>query len=60
MMREDPLIQAMREAIRKRAAKPDQEQLDDLIRRGIIDEKGRMLVHFPEPPKKTKKKKKRS
>jgi hypothetical protein len=55
-MREDLLIQRVREAIRKRAAKPAQEQFDEMVRRGVIDEKGRVLLRFPEPPRKKKKK----
>ena len=43
-MREDPLIQAVWEAIRNRASKPAREQLDDLIRRGIVDEKGVVVL----------------
>ncbi len=57
-MREDLFIQRVREAIRKGAAKSPQEAHDELVRRGIIDEKGRVLVRMPEPPKPPKRKKK--
>jgi hypothetical protein len=50
-MREDPLIRLLREAIRDYAKVPPEERLQALVRRGIIDEKGRVLVRMPEPPK---------
>jgi hypothetical protein len=55
-MREDLLLQRVREAIRKRAAKSPQERFDEMVRRGVIDEKGNVLLRFPEPPKRKKKK----
>jgi hypothetical protein len=55
-MREDLLIQRLREAIRKRARKSPQERFDEMVRRGVIDEKGRVLLRFPEPPKRKKRK----
>lgn len=54
-MRENLLIQRVREAIRKWAALPPQERFDEMVRRGVIDEKGNVLLRFPEPPKKKKK-----
>jgi hypothetical protein len=48
----------MREAIRKYAEIPPEERFQALVRRGIIDEKGRVLVRMPEPPKMKKPKKK--
>jgi hypothetical protein len=56
-MREDLLIQRLREAIRKRSRKPPEEQLEAMVRRGIIDEKGNVLVRMPEPPRKRTKRK---
>jgi hypothetical protein len=58
-MREDPLIQAMRDAIRKYAKIPPEERHRALVERGIIDEKGRVLVRMPEPPKMKKPRKKK-
>ncbi len=62
-MRENLLIQRLREAIRKRALKSPQERHDEMVRRGVIDEKGNVLLRMPEPPtperKKTKRKKKK-
>jgi hypothetical protein len=53
-MREDLLIQRVREAMRKYAARPPQEIFEDMVRRGVIDEKGRVLLRCPEPPRKRK------
>jgi hypothetical protein len=55
-MREDLLIQRLREAIRKRGALSPQERFDEMVRRGVIDEKGNVLLRAPEPPKRKKKK----
>jgi hypothetical protein len=55
-MREDLLIQRLREALRKWAAKSPQERFDEMVRRGVIDGKGRVLLRFPEPPKRKKRK----
>jgi hypothetical protein len=51
-MREDLLIQRAREALRKWAAKSPQERFDEMVRRGVIDAKGRVLKRCPVPPKK--------
>lgn len=58
-MRDDPFIERIREAIRKRAALSPQERFDQMVERGIIDEKGRVLVRMPEPPKMNRGKKKK-
>ena len=55
-MREDLLIRRVREAMRKRAARPPQELFEDMVRRGVIDEKGRVLLRCPEPPPKSNRK----
>ncbi len=55
-MREDLLIQRVREALRKWDALSPQERFDEMVRRGVIDEKGRVLKRLPEPPKRKKKK----
>jgi hypothetical protein len=55
-MREDLLVQRLREAIRRRAKKSPQERFDEMVRRGVIDEKGRVLLRVPQPPKKKKRK----
>jgi hypothetical protein len=54
-MREDLLIQRLREGLRKWAAKSPQERFDEMVRRGVIDEQGNVLKRAPEPPKKKKK-----
>lgn len=50
-MREDLLIQRVREAMRKWAALTPQERFEEMVRRGVIDRKGRVLKRCPEPPK---------
>jgi hypothetical protein len=55
-MREDLLIERLREAIRRWGELPPQERFDEMVRRGVIDEKGRVLKRAPEPPR-TKNKK---
>jgi hypothetical protein len=58
-MREDLLIQRVREAMRKYAARPPEEIFEDMIRRGVIDRKGRVLLRCPESPKRKSKAKSR-
>jgi len=50
-MREDLLIRRMREALREAAKVPAAVKFQELVEAGIIDEKGRVLVRMPEPPK---------
>jgi len=54
-MRNEPWLEALREAVRKFSEKPDDEIWDEMVRDGIIDEEGRVLIRMPEPPKKAKK-----
>src|SRR5215472_9779876 len=56
-MREDLLIRRLREAIRKGAKVPPEVKFRELVEAGIIDEKGRVIVRMPEPPKMGKPKK---
>jgi hypothetical protein len=58
-MRDDLLVQRMREAIRKGAKIPAEVRHRELVEAGIIDEKGRVLVRMPEPPKVKRPKKKK-
>ncbi len=62
-MLEDPLIQRLREAIRKQAQRPPGELFEEMVRQGVIDRKGNVLLRMPEPPeperKRTKRKKKK-
>lgn len=56
-MREDLLVQRMREAAREWAKLPPEERFRRMVERGIIDEKGNVIVRMPEPPRKTTKRK---
>ncbi len=58
-MREDLLVRRMREAIRKGAKRSPEERFQAMVEAGIIDEKGRVLVRMPEPPKMKHPKKKK-
>jgi hypothetical protein len=58
-MREDLLVRRMREAIRKGAKIPPEVRHRRLVEAGIIDEKGRVLVRMPEPPKTKRPRKKK-
>lgn len=58
-MREDLLLQLLREGLRKWAAKSPQERFDEMVRRGVIDEQGNVLKRAPEPPRKREKKAKK-
>ena len=49
-MREDPYLQELREALVRYGQKPAREQINDLIRSGITDEQGNVLVRMPVPP----------
>ena len=55
-MRDEQLIEELRESIRRRSQRPPQELWDELIRRGVIDDQGNVLLRMPEPPRRTKKK----
>jgi hypothetical protein len=54
-MEDDFIIKQMKEAMERDARLTPEERFQRLVRRGVIDEKGRMLRHFPEPPKKKRK-----
>jgi hypothetical protein len=57
-MRDDLLIQQLNDALREWGALPPQERVDEMVRRGVIDKKGRVLLRMPEPPGTKRKKKK--
>jgi hypothetical protein len=59
-MREDLLIQLIREAIRERAKLPAEVRFQEMVERGVIDEKGNVLLRMPEPPRKKRKGKRQS
>lgn len=56
-MRDDDLIEGMREAVRKLQEKSPEELWDELVRRGAIDSEGNVLLRMPQPPKKKGRKK---
>ena len=60
-MRDDLIVQLMREAIRKGALKSPQQRFKEMVELGVIDKEGNVLLRVPEPPKFAKpKRKKRS
>jgi hypothetical protein len=50
-MADSLLIQQLKEALADRRAQPPEERWADLVRRGVIDERGRVLKRAPEAPK---------
>jgi hypothetical protein len=57
VMREDLLVQRMREAALEWAKLPPEGRFRRMVERGIIDEKGNVIVRMPEPPRKKTKRK---
>lgn len=57
-MREDRLVQQLKDAIRRRNETPPKERFRDLVNRGVIDGEGRVLLRMQARPtrrgKKTK------
>lgn len=51
-MEDDFIIKQMKEAMERDSHTTPEEHINRLIRLGVIDEKGRVLRRFPEPPKK--------
>ena len=49
-MRDDLLHQMMWEALQEWAKLPFEEQHAEMVRRGVIDDQGRVLLRMPEPP----------
>jgi hypothetical protein len=56
-MREDLLVQRMREALQEWMNLPAKVRFQAMVDRGTIDEKGNVLVRMPEPPKRKRKSK---
>jgi hypothetical protein len=59
-MRDEPWLEALREAVRKLKDRSPEEAWDDMVRRGVIDEEGNVLLRMPEPPSPPKKTRKKS
>ena len=51
-MREDLIIQRVREGIQKRGEKPVAERIQDMVDRGVVDKDGNVLLRMPSGPKK--------
>jgi len=51
-MRDDPIVEKVREAIRKWGEKPVRDRIEDMIARGVIDREGNVLLRMPSAPKK--------
>jgi hypothetical protein len=56
-MTDPELVEQLKRAIERRLAQPPEERRADLIRRGVVDEQGRVLKRMPEAPKHKAKKK---
>jgi hypothetical protein len=50
-MLDDSTFEKIREAIRTEAEKPASEQIADMIRRGVIDREGNILLRMPSGPR---------
>ena len=51
-MREDLIIQRVREGIAEWGEKPVAERIEDMVDRGVIDKDGNVLLRMPSGPKK--------
>jgi len=49
-MPDDPAVKQLREAIRQRRQRPPAERFRDMVRRGVIDASGRVLLTGPPAP----------
>ena len=56
-MADPELVEQLKRALERRLAQPPEERRADLIRRGVIDEQGRVLKRMPEAPKPPRKEK---
>jgi hypothetical protein len=52
-MRDEELVERVREGVRRLGENPE-ELWQKLIREGVIDQEGKVLVRMPEPPAKKK------
>ncbi|HEV3165386.1 MAG TPA: hypothetical protein VGZ22_15270 [Isosphaeraceae bacterium] len=48
-MTEDSAIERIRDAIRRDRLRPAKERFDEMVRLGLIDKEGRVLVRMREP-----------
>ncbi len=49
-MNDPDLIRRMIEAIRRNEKKPSSERFAEMVRRGVIDQEGRVLIQMEPPP----------
>jgi len=54
-MGDDFIVARLKDAIRREQERDPGEQFAELVRRGVIDEQGRVLVRMPEPVKQPRK-----
>jgi hypothetical protein len=55
-MRENRLARQLKDAIRRRRETPPKERFQEMVRDGVIDGEGRVLLHMPLPPRRRNKK----
>jgi hypothetical protein len=55
-MREDHLARQLKDAIRRQRETPPKERFQEMVRDGVIDGEGRVLLRMPLPPKRRNKK----
>jgi hypothetical protein len=55
-MREDRLARQLKDAIRRQRETPPKERFQEMVRDGVIDSEGRVLLRMPLPPKRRNKK----
>lgn len=49
-MNDHDIIRRLSEAIRRREKKPSAERFAEMVRRGVIDQEGRVLLRMEPPP----------
>jgi hypothetical protein len=55
-MREDEVAKRLKDAIRRKSETPPKERFQEMVRDGVIDGEGRVLLRMPLPPKRRHKK----
>lgn len=50
-MREDEIAKRLKDAIRRKSETPPKERFQEMVRDGVIDSEGRVLLRMPLPPK---------
>jgi hypothetical protein len=55
-MREDEVAKRLKDAIRRKSETPTKDRFQEMVRDGVIDSEGRVLLRMPLPPKRRNKK----